>query len=191
MRVIDTGGYGEGTQNMDVRCQIKGAIAEADVIAFIVDGKEGITFEDSIIATWLRKEVGKMNSSLLPSSMRKDVMIIANKTEGAHLSNNSLGALAESFCLGFGEPLFLSASHGEGVAELNQKLTQFCRERRLAVTADSLLSKSLLPSDVPQPDAIQVAIMGRTNVGKSALLNSILKKNRVLSGKLETDLGFL
>lgn len=174
---MDTGGYDDrGSVQVHVQHQVSRALRDANVVVFMLDGKEGVTASDERMASWLRKELGKIEKSF-PSQFKREVIIVANKSEGAHLSDRVLEALAESTRLGFGEPIFISASHGEGMVDLCQKFMQCAQERGMELSAPPLQHTS---ANKP----IQVAIMGRPNVGKSALLNSILKDNRVISGIL-------
>lgn len=180
MRVIDTGGYDDrGSLHTHVQHQASSALKEADVVVLMLDGKEGVTASDVRISSWLRKELGRIERDF-PSPVRREILVVANKTEGAHLSDRVMDALSESSRLGFGEPIFMSASHGEGMSELNVKFARCAEERGMDVTEDTSIDSLQLSAHHLQP--IQVAIMGRPNVGKSALLNSILKEKRVISG---------
>jgi GTPase len=184
LRVIDTGGYDDrGSLHVHVQHQVSSALREADVVVFMLDGKEGVTASDERIASWLRRELGKVEVAF-PSALKREIIVVANKTEGAHLSDRVLDALSESSRLGFGEPIFMSASHGEGMADISQKFMQCAQERGFDLGDDSGSGSSSPPLQplAHHEKAIQVAIMGRPNVGKSALLNSILKDNRVISG---------
>lgn len=173
LRIIDTGGFDDtGHMNVHILSQLRKAIRQSDVIALILDGKDGVDSTDEYISRWLRKEVGKVDVE-----KKKDIFVIVNKTEGSHLSDRALATLAESSCLGFGEPLFISASHGEGLAELSTTLMKYLTNKGFPLNGDFTR-----PHDDPNIVPIQVAIMGRPNVGKSSLVNSILKENRVISG---------
>lgn len=184
LRVIDTGGYDDrGSLHVHIQHQVSSALKEADVILFILDGKDGVTTSDERLAAWLRKELGKVQVSF-PSAFKREIFVVANKTEGAHLSDRVLDALSESSRLGFGEPIFLSASHGEGMSDVYLKLRCAAEERGYHLGSEGGGLTLAPPSTLQLQDkTIQVAIMGRPNVGKSALLNSILKDNRVISGK--------
>jgi len=151
--VVDTGGFEpvakEGILREMAR-QAEAAIAESDVVAFLVDAREGLVAQDRRIAEMLRRA-------------GRPVLLVVNKSEGM-----SSAALAEFHELGIGEPLGVSAAHGEGVRDL----------------VDLALSK------VPQPPAddaraddgrIRVAIVGRPNVGKSTLVNTLLGEERVIA----------
>lgn len=169
LRVIDTGGYDErGSIQVHIKHQVTSAVREADVVVFMLDGKEGVTASDERLAAWLRKELGKVEVSF-PSAFKREIIIVANKTEGAHLSDRVLDALAESSRLGFGEPIFMSASHGEGMVDMCQKFRHCAEERGLDLGDDEGVGASRvapLLALAHQDKPIQVAIMGRPNVGK-------------------------
>lgn len=150
-RVIDTGGL--MPQQVDslmdgIRVQTECAIAEADVILFVVDARAGVTAADQEIASRLRK-VGK------------PVFLIANKAETAAVELDA----APFYSLGCGEPFWISAEHGRGVGDV---LDAVCTA--LPLTAQV----------VDRLQGIQVAIVGRPNVGKSSLINRILGEQRLL-----------
>jgi len=181
LRVVDTGGYDDrGSVHVHVQHQVSCALRDADMVIFVLDGKAGVTASDERIAAWLRKELGKIETTF-PGLRKREIVVVANKTEGAHLSDRVLEALSESARLGFGEPIFISASHGEGMAEISHKLMSCAQERGLRLNDERPHSPPL--HDRVDPP-IQVAIMGRPNVGKSSLLNSILKDSRVISGPM-------
>ena len=137
--------------------------------------KNGITSIDERIAKWVRKEIGKIESA---SSCKKKIILAANKTEGTFLSDRVLDVVSESSRLGLGEPLLMSVSHGEGMAELLERL-QKCAESKGISDIELINPSSVVRRDNP----IQVCIMGRPNVGKSSILNAILKERRVMTGK--------
>ena len=151
--VVDTGVFEpvarEGILRLMAR-QAEAAIAEADVVAFLVDAREGLVPQDRRIAEMLRRS-------------GRPVLLVANKSEGM-----SSAALAEFHELGIGEPLGVSAAHGEGVRDL----------------VDLALAR--VPPPAPEPAAsddgrIRVAIVGRPNVGKSTLVNTLLGEERVIA----------
>ncbi len=149
--VVDTGGLEPvpgSSMALEVNQQVKTAIGEADIIAFLVDAKDGITPPDSEIADLLR-------------SSAKPLLLVANKAD-----NNRLEAEAvEFFALGLGEPLPVSAYHGRGIFELMDRIT-------------SLLT--VVPVVEAEPELMKVAIVGRPNVGKSMLLNTLLGEPRAI-----------
>jgi len=149
--VIDTGGIGldtgEGDLLADVRLQAEEAMREADVIVWTVDSSTGLTAADQEVADYLR-----------PS--RKPVILTANKADN---QRRQLDALAEFVPLGFGEPVLVSALHGEGTGDLLDAILEWFPKT---------------PLQVENPPAVLIAIVGRPNVGKSSLVNKLVGVRR-------------
>ncbi len=154
--VIDTGGFEpvakEGIMH-EMAKQTKQAVAEADVVIFIVDGRQGLTPHDKTITDFLRKS-------------GRSVMLVVNKAEGMKYTS----VTADLYELGMGDPYVISAAHGDGVADL------------VAEALDIALAK---PHDDGEPEnfdrGIKLAIVGRPNVGKSTLVNTLLGEERVIA----------
>ncbi len=148
--VIDTGGLvpaaDEGYPAM-IRHQVETAVAEAEVILFLVDVASGCTSADEEIAQLLRQT-------------DKPVLLVANKAD----NDRRREAAAEFYELAMGDPILVSAYHAIGVGDLRERLEE------------------LLPPVEPEapPETLRLAIVGRPNVGKSALVNAILGQERVL-----------
>ncbi|MBU6443528.1 MAG: ribosome biogenesis GTPase Der [Alphaproteobacteria bacterium] len=158
-RLIDTAGFEsgpEGSLTQRMTEQTKLAIAEASVCLFVVDGREGVTAGDEIIAESLRRSA-------------KPVILVANKCE----SRASDAGLAETYALGFGEPVAISAEHGVGMADLLAVLTPFAAEAE---------EKADEEEEAPGNRPLKLAIVGRPNVGKSSLFNRLLGEDRALTG---------
>ena len=153
--VIDTGGFepdaGSGILK-EMGKQTRQAVAEADVVLFVVDAREGVCPQDHEIAAYLRR-------------LGKSCLLVANKAEG--MTDGS--RVAEFFELGLGEVLAVSAAHGHGIRDLI--------ERALPPAA----TEEDTPVDVPDSGAIKLAVAGRPNVGKSTLINTWLGEERLVA----------
>ena len=150
--VVDTGGFEPRAKDgilKEMAQQAEAAIAESDMLLFIVDGRAGLTPQDEAIGERLRKS-------------GRPLLLVVNKAEGM----NQAMVSAEFHQLGLGEPLVISAAHGDGVRDLvEQALAPF-------------------PADEDEADEARgpkVAIVGRPNVGKSTFINAMLGEERVIA----------
>jgi GTPase len=153
-RAIDTAGLEEAaptTLSGRMRAQTERAFAEADVALLLIDAREGLTEADRHFGAWLR-------------AAGKPVVLVANKAEG----RAALPGIGEAYRLGLGDPVPISAEHGEGLALLYERLQPFERVGEEAAAA------------AERP--VQLAIVGRPNVGKSTLANRLLGEDRLLTG---------
>lgn len=158
LTIIDTAGYEYSNEdNLEKRMwdQTKIAINESDVALFLFDARDGVQPYDEHFADLLRQS-------------RKPVILIANKCEGK-LQEDSVH---EAYKLGFGQPIPFSAEHGLGLNDLYDALLPFEKEEVEEFEEDE--------EEKQRP--LQLAIVGRPNVGKSTLVNALLKDERMLTG---------
>jgi len=151
--LIDTGGFMEIADNFgpQIRSQVHQAMQDADVIVFMLDGKEGISPFDQDIIQMLR-------------SAAKPVMTVVNKIDGIEQESG----LYEFYSLGIDDPYPVSAEHGYGIHDFLDGLVDHL---------DQILTSVTQETDEP---AIRIAVVGRPNVGKSSLINKILGHERHL-----------
>ncbi len=168
LTIIDTAGYEESTEGkMENRMwlQTKRAIDESDVVLFLFDARAGIQAYDEHFADLVRKS-------------EKRVILLANKCEGKAQEQG----IFEAYKLGLGEPLIFSGEHSIGFDELYMSLKEI---------EETIISKTDEEDDVENSEEdiealkkkpIQIAIVGRPNVGKSTLVNALLNDERMLTG---------
>lgn len=170
--VIDTGGFEPVAKDgilLEMARQTKQAIAEADVVIFLVDARAGVNGHDHDIAQLLRR-----------NSQR--VLLAVNKAEGMGAGN----ATAEFHELGLGQPYPISAAHGDGIGELIDIALEGMGEvkpERTDSEADFDGDEADAPEmpELPHDHRIKLAIVGRPNVGKSTLINTLMGEERVIA----------
>jgi len=159
-RVMDTAGYEDEDPHTlpgRMRQQTEAAVRAADVALFLIDGREGLTPLDEEIARWLR-------------AGETPVIVAANKAEG----NAGESGRLEAFALGLGEPIAISAEHGEGVVDLFESLRPFVERD------EDDFEEEEDEEDPGRP--LKLAIVGRPNAGKSTLVNRMLGEERMITG---------
>ena len=173
--VVDTAGLEEGdpeTLAGRMRAQTETALTDCDAILFLIDARAGITGTDRHFAAAIRRA-------------GKPILVIANKAEGGAGRDGAY----EAFGLGLGEPIALSAEHGEGLRDLYDALVEALppaarldpdevEERDPLVLGEEEEDGSELDTTKP----LRIAVLGRPNAGKSTLLNRILGEDRLLTG---------
>ncbi len=163
LRLIDTAGFedvNDESLEARMRAQTEAAIRDADVIAFVIDARVGVTPLDERFADLLRRA-------------DKPVVLIANKAEG----RTAEAGLYEAFALGLGEPIALSAEHGEGMGDLHAAIDAAFRPPEIA-DEDPADGEDAAAEARP----IKLAVIGRPNAGKSTLINALLREERLLTG---------
>ena len=161
-RVIDTAGLEEAAPDSlsgKMQAQTGVALKQADAVLFLVDARAGATAADCAFADLVRRS-------------GKPAILVANKSEGRA---GEVGAL-ESYALGLGDPVAISAEHGEGMADLYEALRAALPE----VTAIAEEHKAPLADTTDKP--IRIAVVGRPNTGKSTLINRLVGEERLVTG---------
>ncbi len=154
IKLIDTAGLEESapeTMAGRMRASSEVAVAAADLVLFVIDARAGISPADQHFAAWLRRQ-------------GRPILLVANKAEGRAGTATAM----EAYSLGLGDPIAVSAEHGEGLSDLMSEIAEH------------------LPDEAPDEDeaakALKLAIVGRPNAGKSTLLNQLLGEERMITG---------
>jgi GTP-binding protein len=154
VKLIDTAGLEEAAPETlagRMRAGSASAVAQADLVLFVLDARAGVTPADEHFAQWLRRQ-------------GRPVLLVANKAEGRMATS----AILDAYSLGLGDPVGVSAEHGEGVADLMSEI------------ADRLPEVEAAEGHEDRP--LKLAIVGRPNAGKSTLLNRLLGEERMITG---------
>ncbi|KAL7500247.1 hypothetical protein ACHAWT_010966 [Skeletonema menzelii] len=157
------------------------AAKQADLVLLMFDARLGVTSDLAETVRWIRKL-----SHSGDKKQHREIVILANKLEGdrwASMDSNVLDNLAEVSRAGFGEAIPISAEHGEGMVDVAEIIDRYTREKRqrlgLPLTDEETHNKS---TGDEKEKPLQLAILGRQNVGKSTLVNSLLGEERVIAG---------
>jgi len=154
VRLVDTAGLEESPPDTlpgRLRASAAAGVAQADLVLFVVDARAGITPADAHFSEWLRRQ-------------GRPVLLVVNKAEGRAGTTAAL----EAFSLGLGDPVAVSAEHGEGLADLMSEIV------------DRLPAEQ--PEAEPAAPTLKLAIVGRPNAGKSTLLNRMVGEDRMVTG---------
>ena len=157
-RVIDTAGFedeDEHTLPGRMRRQTEAAVRDADATLFLIDAREGATPLDEEIGRWLRVET-------------TPIILVANKAEG----NAGESGILDAYRLGLGEPVAISAEHGEGVADLFEAIRPHVEHEHLEFEDE----------EAALHEPLKLAIVGRPNAGKSTLVNRMIGEERMITG---------
>ena len=159
--VVDTAGFEDskaGSLSARMRAQTEEAIKQADVVIFMFDARAGVMPEDEKFANFIRR-------------FNTPVILVANKAE----TKLALSNTDEAYRFGFGDPVPISAEHGEGLHNLLSRLNEYFPKE----DEDEIEEEEL---DVEQGGALRLAIIGRPNAGKSTLINNLIDEERLLVG---------
>jgi len=156
VKLVDTAGLEEAAPETlagRMRAGAATSVRDADLVLFVIDARAGLTPIDQHFAQWLRRQ-------------DKLVLLVANKVEGRLAAS----AVLDAYELGFGDPVAVSAEHGDGIADLMSEI------------ADRLPPETPVADEDDDSKPLKLAIVGRPNAGKSTLLNRLLGEERMLVG---------
>ncbi|WP_341760170.1 ribosome biogenesis GTPase Der [Candidatus Endowatersipora endosymbiont of Watersipora subatra] len=169
-RIVDTAGLEDiksgsfGSLSARIQDQTKLAIVESDIILFMIDGRSGLFSLDFKCASMLHK-------------LGKFVILVANKVERAQDEHN----IYEACSMGFGDPVTISARHGDGMIDLKNAIDD-ALNRKNALALKFMNDHKTIENQKNANKPLKITVVGRPNVGKSTLINQIIKEERLLTG---------
>jgi len=177
-------GKGKDMLKRSMTKQTLEATKESDLVLLIFDARVGITSDLTETARWLQKHIHRKrwpeNDDDETAFSPKTVVLLANKLEGNLWSSDPhsyvLEHLAEASRIGFGEAIPISAEHGEGMGDVAVVIQNLTNQKRKSLQKHRHLTQK------SHEKPLQLAILGRQNVGKSTLVNALLQKERVITG---------
>eukprot|EP01018_Ginkgo_biloba_P024152 Gb_22088 [translate_table: standard] len=176
-KVLDSAGLEMAATSGSVLARTAGmtanVLARSHMAIFLIDARDGLHPLDLEVGKWLRKHASNLH-----------IVLAMNKAEAIYDDSSGvlMAAMGEAHRLGFGDPIPISAETGEGMAELYESIRPLLEDTMASISKDARVHEENAANDSNDKLPLQLAIVGRPNVGKSTLLNALLLEERVLTG---------